>query len=80
MVLWVFTGELEELVDVVGHGKEGGAGIESEAILSELGEFTAGVAIGFKNGDLVALGGHSDGGGDTADTGADDTNVHRFAH
>ncbi len=78
VVVHVFAGALEKVLEEVGEGEDGGAEVEGEAVLFKDIELAANAFVFFKDFDLVSGGAERDGGRESAETGTDDCNFRSF--
>jgi hypothetical protein len=71
------AGAFEQALEEVGQGEDGGAEVEGVSGLLEHVEFAADLGVFLVDGDVVSLLGERDGGGDSAEAGADDDDFFR---
>jgi hypothetical protein len=68
----IFTEEGEEFVEEEGGGQDGGAGVIEKSVAAEDAGASAVVGLAFEQGDFFAEGAEAEGGGESAEAGADD--------
>ena len=79
VVVEVAVGLGEDLAEHGGLDEDGGAHVEAEALLVELGGLAAEPGVLLEDLDLVPAGGEGAGGGEAGEAGADDADVHADA-
>jgi hypothetical protein len=68
----VFAEEGEQLVEKEGGGQDGRSGVVEKSVAMEDAGASAVVGLAFEEGHLVSEGAEAEGGGDSAEAGADD--------